>query len=284
VRCTKNGYKPMLTARRISKLTTFSSRTLGSAKSQISEFLSAPTIHRLLRSQQCKVPSSGWPRRLSKPESKDTHLRSIYGASAVSFSRCGAVIVLGKIRSPLQSCSRSVALYRYCASSLSKLQLYSAESCPPVPDEIQLSPLAEDFRLKCFAMYVSHFRDRPCCLPENPPANLKNGQQRLCCAITLTWSFRCSGPSTEISNHKPHDLLFHTQDFLRFHIHRIRCRALTLGEMGRPIFIWIHVSRTPASLVSVLIASSLRSPPSTLDVAHADRIGCLLVVFKPLAF
>jgi hypothetical protein len=33
-------------------------------------------------------------------------------------------------------------------------QLYTANAVPPVPDDIQLSPSAEDFRLKCFALYV----------------------------------------------------------------------------------------------------------------------------------
>jgi hypothetical protein len=33
-------------------------------------------------------------------------------------------------------------------------QLYTANAVPSVPDDIQLSPSAEDFRLKCFALYV----------------------------------------------------------------------------------------------------------------------------------
>lgn len=37
------------------------------------------------------------------------------------------------------------------------LQLYQAKLPPPVPDDVILSPLADDFRRKCFAMSACFF-------------------------------------------------------------------------------------------------------------------------------
>lgn len=89
-----------------------------------------------------------------------------------------------------------MALHQRRASLLSILQLYSADTCPPVPDEIQLSPLAEDFRLKCFAMYVSRFNVRSTLLltpkinskpEERPTAAVLRNHAYL--ELPMFWSF-----------------------------------------------------------------------------------------------
>lgn len=80
--------------------------------------------------------------------------------------------------------------------TISKLvpQLFQAEACPPVPDHVQLSPDAEDFRLKCFAMYVP----RTLCLIQYTNGGLSNPEQRATAAglrshpylqLPMFWSF-----------------------------------------------------------------------------------------------
>ena len=50
----------------------------------------------------------------------------------------------------LKVCSYSTRLSRW----LMLQQLYRSKLPPPVPDEISLSEQADDFRMRCFAMYV----------------------------------------------------------------------------------------------------------------------------------
>ena len=50
----------------------------------------------------------------------------------------------------LKVCSYSTRLSRW----LMLQQLYQSKLPPPVPDEISLSDQADDFRMRCFAMYV----------------------------------------------------------------------------------------------------------------------------------